>query len=212
MWPTINRYVKSWKKVDDFTFEVETSATSYDLPLVLGVTTWASSFKIVPKHIFEKQADISAFRNTYPVCLGPYLSRNSTRTVTGQSGRSATTGKSLGVGMWNRRPKYALYKDFGTEDKRVLSFIQNQYDIDTFMGPDSIKAAQAKSANIETFNPLMPYHNMDDACQYGISMNDIKSPYDKLEVRLVLALALDLKSVGINALSGEFKALRPCPW
>jgi peptide/nickel transport system substrate-binding protein len=203
----VNRYVKSWKKVDDFTFEVETNATSYDLPLVLGVTTWASAFKVVPKHIFEKQADVSTFRNTYPVCLGPYTLKEFDPNGYWALWQKRDDWKNSSWGWYGEpAPKYVLYKDFGTEDKRVLSFIQNQYDIDTFMGPDSIKAAQAKSTNIETFNPLMPYHNMDDACQYGILMNDIKAPYDKLEVRWALALAMDLKSVGINALSGEFKA------
>jgi peptide/nickel transport system substrate-binding protein len=47
---------------------------------------------------------------------------------------------------------------------------------------------------------------MDDACQYGILINNIKPPYDQKEVRWALALALDMKSVGVNALSGEYKA------
>jgi peptide/nickel transport system substrate-binding protein len=173
----------------------------------MGVETWGGRLNIVPKHIFEQQEDVSQFRNSYPVCLGPYTLKEFD-----PSGYWA---------LWERRedweqsawgwkgepkPKYVLYKDFGTEEKRVLALTRNLYDIDTFMSPDSIKAAQAYSEYVQTWNPLLSYHNMDDACQYGILINNIKPPYDQLEVRWALALALDVKNIGINALNGEFKA------
>ncbi len=203
----VNRYVKSYKKVDDFTIELETANPAYDITIFLGVETWASRLTIVPKHVYEKQADIAAFRNTYPVCLGPYTLKEFDPNGYWAVWQRRDDWKNSSWGWYGEpKAKYVLYKDFGTEDKRVLSFIQNQYDIDTFMSPDSIKAAQAKSANIQTFNPKLSYHNMDDACQYGLLMNDIKPPFDKVEVRWALALSIDLKSVGINALNGEFKA------
>jgi peptide/nickel transport system substrate-binding protein len=203
----VNSYVKSYTKVDDYTMQLTTAASAYDIMIFLGVETWASRLTIVPKHIFEKQADVSAFRNTYPVCLGPYTLKEFDPNGYWAVWQKRDDWKNSAWGWYGEpAPKYVLYKDFGTEDTRVLSFIQNQYDIDTFMSPDSIKAAQAKSPNIQTFNPKLSYHNMDDACHYGLLMNDIKAPYDKVEVRWALALALDLKSVGINALNGEFKA------
>ncbi len=203
----ITQYVKSYKKIDDYTFEVETNKPAYDITIFMGVETWASRFTIVPKHIYEKQADVSQFRNTYPVCLGPYTLKEFDPSGYWALWQRREDYKNSSWG-WEGEPKakYVLYKDFGTEDKRVLAFTQNMYDVDTFMSPDSIKAAQANSKNIETWNPLMPYHNMDDACQYGLLINNLKEPYDKAEVRWAMALALDLKSVGINALSGEFKA------
>ena len=103
-------------------------------------------------------------------------------------------------------PQYVLYKDIGPEETRSLSFVQNAYDADTFMSPDGIKAAQARNDNITTFSPQLPYHNMDDACSYGILLNLQKAPLDNVNVRWALALSIDLKSVAITALSGEFKA------
>ncbi len=47
---------------------------------------------------------------------------------------------------------------------------------------------------------------MNDACSYGIIMNQHKAPLDDANVRWALALSLDLQDVGINALSGQFKA------
>jgi len=203
----IQKFVKSYKKVDDYTFELETVRPAYDLTIFMGVETWASRFTIVPKHVFEKEADISQFRNTYPVCLGPYTLKEFDPSGYWALWQRRDDYKNSSWG-WEGEPKakYVLYKDFGSEDKRVLAFTQNMYDVDTFMSPDSIKAAQSNSKNIETWNPLMPYHNMDDACQYGLLINNLKEPYNKPEVRWALALALDLQNVGINALSGEFKA------
>jgi peptide/nickel transport system substrate-binding protein len=204
---TVTNYVKEYSQIDDYTIELETNQPAYNIHQTLGVNTWGSAFNIVPKHIYEQQDDISAFRNTYPVCLGPY-----TMTEFDPSGYWALWEKrdDWENSAWGWKgepaPKYVLYKDFGTEEKRVLALTQNLYDVDTFMSPDSIKAAQAYSENVETWNPFVPYHNMDDACQYGILINNIKPPYDQKEVRWALALALDMKSVGVNALSGEYKA------
>ena len=203
----ITGYVKAYTKIDDYTFEVETLEPTYDFSLRMGVETWGGRLNIVPKHIYEKEADVSTFRNSHPVCLGPYTLKEFDPSGYWALWERREDWKNSAWG-WKAEPKakYVLYKDFGTEDKRVLAFTQNLYDVDTFMSPDSIKAAQAGSEYIKTWNPYMPYHNMDDACQYGVLINNLKEPYNILEVRWALALALDLKNIGINALSGEFKA------
>lgn len=207
----ITRYVKGYTKVDDYTFEVETVNPAYDLHTVLGVYTWGSPLIPVPKHVFEKQEDVSQFKNTYPVTLGPYVVK-----AFDPNGfwilweRREDWQRSAWGWMGEPKPKYVLYKDFGPEETRVLAFVQNEYDVDTFMSPDSIKAAQARNPYITTFSDRMPYHNMDDACSYGILINQLRPPLDKAEVRWALALLLDVKSIGINALSGEFK-VSPLP-
>ena len=39
---------------------------------MLGVYTWGSAFNIVPEHVFSQVENLSEYRNTYPVTLGPY--------------------------------------------------------------------------------------------------------------------------------------------
>lgn len=205
----ITTYVKSYKKVDNYTVEIETLAPAYDFVTVMGVYTWSSPFITIPKHIFEQQEDISQFRNTYPVTLGPYTVKEFDPNGFWQLWELREDWQRSAWGWMDEdgfMPKYVLYKDFGPEETRSLSFIQNQYDVDTFMSPDSIKAAQARNEHIQTFSPNMPYHNMDDACSYGVLLNLQRAPFDQLEVRWALALSMDLKSVGINAVSGEFVA------
>src|SRR5215813_1353165 len=203
----VTSYIKTYKKIDNYTLEFETNNPAYDFSTVMGVYTWGSAFIPVPKHIFEKQADVSAFRNTNPVTLGPYTVKDFDPNGFWQLWvRRDDWQRSSWGWMGEPKPKYVLYKDFGPEETRSLAFIQNKYDVDTFMSPDSIKAAQTKNDAIKTFSPKLPYHNMDDACSYGVLFNMQKPPLDKVEVRWALALALDIKSVGINALSGQFKA------
>ena len=101
-------------------------------------------------------------------------------------------------------PKYVLYKDFGPEETRSLSFIQNQYDVDTFMSPDSIKAAQGAMTKSPPSRRICPITTWMMPALMAFLMNMQKAPLDNVAVRWALALALDLKMVGINSLSGEF--------
>jgi len=205
----ITSYIKpdSWKAIDKYTFEVETQKPAYDFATVMGVYSWASPFIPVPKHVFEKQADVTTFKNDNPVTLGPYTVKAFDPNGFWQVWQLRDDWKRSGWGnLGTPAPKYVLYKDFGAEETRTLAFVKNQYDEDTFMSPDSIQAAQAKNPAIQTFSPTMPFNDMNDACSYGVYINQQKAPFDKPEVRWALALSLDLQTIGITAVNGQFKA------
>jgi peptide/nickel transport system substrate-binding protein len=205
--PVITNYVKSYEKVDDYTVRIETVKPAYDFVTTLGVYTWGSAFNIVPKHVFEKVEDLTAFKNEYPVTLGAYTLKS--YDPNGQWHlweRREDWDRSATAPLGMPAPKYVFYKNFGDEQTRTLAFIKNEYDVDTFMSPDSIQAAQAQNPRIRTFSPTFPFHDMNDACSYGVLINNLKPPLDKPEVRWALALSLDLQSVGINAMSGQIKA------
>jgi len=205
--PTINAYVKSWKKIDDYTLEIDTKAPAYDFTTVLGVYTWGSALNILPKHVFEKAGDLTTFKNNPPVTLGPYTVKSFDPNGQWQLWQLRDDWQRSGWGALGQpAAKYVWYKNFGDEQTRSLAFIKNQYDVDTFMSPDSIAAAQKQNPAITTFSKTLPYHDMGDACSYGIQMNMAKAPYDKAEVRWALALSLDLQSVVINSMSGQIKA------
>jgi peptide/nickel transport system substrate-binding protein len=204
----IANYVKSWKIVDPYTFEIETVAPAFDVQTVMGVYTWGAQFVPVPKHVFEPQGDnVVTFENTNAVTLGPYKIKEFDPNGFWQLWELREDWERSGWGnLGTPKPKYVLYKDFGPEETRALAFVQNQYDVDTFMSPDSIQAAQARNPKIETFSPTFPFHDMNDACSYGIYINLGKSPYDLPEVRWALALSINLSQVGISSVSGQFKA------
>lgn len=203
-------YIKdgSWTKVDDYTMDVETANPAYDFQTVMGVYSWGSLFTIVPKHIYEPLGDqVVTYKGAPAVTLGPYKIKEFDPNGFWQLWELRDDWQRSGWGnLGTPKPKYVLYKDFGAEETRTLAFVQNQYDVDTFMSPDSIAAAKARNPAIETFSPTLPYHDMNDACSYAVYINQLKSPFDKPEVRWALALGLDLQQVGISAVSGQFKA------
>jgi peptide/nickel transport system substrate-binding protein len=204
----INTYIveDSWEQIDDYTVEVETVNPAYDFQQTMGVKTWGSRFVPLPKHRFETYDDPCTDPNTYPLSLGPYVLKEFDPNgfwhlweLREDWERTAWADLDQDGYM----PKYVLYKDYGPEEVRSLSFVQNAYDVDTFMSPDTIKAVQALNDKVTTFAPTMPYHNMDDACVWGMLINMQKPPYDLKNVRWALALAMDLESITINAVSGE---------
>lgn len=203
-------YIKdaSWTKVDNYTFEVETVNPAYDFQTVMGVYSWGSLFTIVPKHIYEPLGDaVVTYKAAPAVTLGPYKIKEFDPNGFWQLWELRDDWQRSGWGnLGTPKAKYVLYKDFGAEETRTLAFVQNQYDVDTFMSPDSIAAAKARNPAIETFSPTLPYHDMNDACSYAVYINQQKAPFDKPEVRWALALGLDLQQVGISAVSGQFKA------
>ena len=201
-------YIKSYKKIDDYTFEVETVNPSYDLTTRLGVYTWGTPFNWVPKHVFEPLGDeVVTFQNAPAVTLGPYKIKEFDPNGFWQLWELRDDWQNSSWGnLGEPKPKYILYKDFGAEETRALAFVQNQYDVDTFMSPDSIDAAKARNPKVETFSSTFPYPDMNDACSYGVYINQQRAPYDMPEVRWALALSLNLSQVGISAMSGQFKA------
>lgn len=201
-------FLKDWKKIDDYTFEVETQKPSYDFVTRMGVYTWGSHIVWLPEHVLAPIGDeIVTYNNEKPVLLGPYTVKEYDPNGFWQLWEKRDDWERSGWGnLGEPTPKYILYKDFGTEETRSLAFVQNQYDIDTFMSPDTIEAAQKRNPAIETFAPVFPFHDMNDACGWGVYFNLQKSPYDIKELRWALALSLDLQQVGISALNGQFKS------
>ncbi|WDR06015.1 ABC transporter substrate-binding protein [Devosia rhodophyticola] len=200
--------IKSWNVIDKYTIEFETAEPSYDFQTAMGVYSWGAQFVPVPKHIFEPQGDdVVSFKNTNAVTLGPYKIKAFDPNGFWQLWERRDDWERSGWGnLGEPKAKYVLYKDFGPEETRTLAFVQNQYDVDTFMSPDSIQAAKGRNPAVQTFSATMPFHDMNDACSWGVYINQEKAPFDKSEVRWALALGLDLKQVGITALSGQFKA------
>lgn len=201
-------FLKDWKKIDDYTIEVETLEPAYDFVTRFGVYTWGSHIVWLPEHVFAPLGDeVVSYENQNPVLLGPYTVKSFDPNGFWQLWERRDDWERSGWGsvLGEPKPKYVLYKDFGTEETRSLAFVQNQYDIDTFMSPDTIEAAQSRNEAIQTFSPVFPFHDMNDACGWGVYFNNQIAPYDKKELRWALALSLDLEQVGISSLNGQFK-------
>lgn len=197
--------VKSMKAKDDFTIEVETIAAETRLAQKLGVVIWGNAFRIMPKHIWEKE-DPTQFKFSDPIGVGPY--KLTKRDPQGswflyekrEDWQKSTVGKIGEPG-----PKYILFKYFGPEEKRIMAAIQHDIDVLQDITPESWDILRQKDEYAEAWYKNFPYATMDDPCQRGMSFNNLKEPYNNDDVKWALALMTDIKNVSLGTFGGMLR-------
>lgn len=198
--------VKSMKAVDKYTIEVETVQPEAKLAQKLGVVIWGNTFRVVPKHIWEKE-DPKAFKFSNPVGVGPY--KLAKRDPQGYwflwEKREDWKKSDVGQIVGEPGPKYILFKFFGPEEKRIMAAIQHDMDILQDITPESWDILRQKNEYARAWYKEFPYAAMDDPCERGISFNCTKAPYDNPDVRWALALATDIKNVSMATFGGMLR-------
>ena len=182
--------------VDKYTLNIETNAPNPRLQQQLGVLIVSSQFLIVPKHIWEN-VDAATYENNPPVGSGPYklnsFDPNGTWFLWERREDWDRTDVGMIYGM--PKPKYILFKAYGTEEKRVLAAVNNDLDVLMDISPESWEILRTGNSDAEAWFANFPWADFDDPCERGMMLNWAVPPYDKVEVRWALALATDMISV-----------------
>jgi peptide/nickel transport system substrate-binding protein len=157
---------------------------------------------IMPKHIFEKQADVTKYDFNPPVTLGAYTLKN--------------FDPNGGWFIWQKRddwqkttlarfgepgPKYVAYIDPGPPDKRVILQQNHQLDIIHDTSPEGVFALVKSSPSSRGWFKGFPYAHPDPTLPMVIFNNQLdkfKSP----DVRWALALLIDIKAVDMASYRG----------
>ncbi len=194
------------KVVDKYTVEVEAVSPNPRLEQSLGAFLCGTYFQIVPKHIWEN-VDVLTFENNPPVGSGPYVLNSYDPNGNWFLWARREDWERTDVGMIEGmpKPKYILYKSYGTEEKRLLAAIQNDLDIMYDISPESFEVLREKNSTAMAWYNFFPWADMDDPCERGIELNWAKSPYEKVEVRWALALATDIASVSQATYNGMLR-------
>ena len=199
------------KLVDKYTLEVQTVNPYPRLQQVLGTTIASNSFRVVAKHIWEKQ-DPTKFENYPPVTISPYVLKSND--PNGQwflyERRADWQRTDTAMVAGEPKPKYVLYRFWGPEEKRILAAIQNDLDILMDITPESWDILKDKNKNAQAWLKDFPYAAFDDPCVRGVVLNTSKPPYDKKEVRWALALATDIQGVSMATFNGMLR-VSPLP-
>ena len=149
--------------------------------------------RFFPKHIFEKQADPTLFTfNPYVGC-GPYKldSFDPQGNWTAWVKRDDWAKSPTGIMYGEPKPKYIIYQYFANEGAQILAQINHQLD-SAELSADGLKALLAQSKTSRAYQPTFPYVVNNDPCITGILFNTARPPFDKVEVRWALVLALNI--------------------
>jgi len=149
--------------------------------------------RIMPKHVFEKEADPVQFTfNPYVGC-GPYKlhSFDPQGFWTAWEKRADWDKSPTGILYGEPKAKYIVIQAFDNEGAQILSQINHELDV-TELSADGLKALLAQSKTSRAYQPTFPFVVNNDPCITGILFNTARKPFDNVDIRWALVLAIDI--------------------
>ncbi|NUQ03366.1 MAG: ABC transporter substrate-binding protein [Anaerolineae bacterium] len=149
--------------------------------------------RIFPKHIFEQQEDPTLFTfNPYVGC-GPYKlhSFDPQGSWTAWEKRADWDKSPTGILYGEPQPRYIIFQYFADEGAQILAQLTHQLDV-AELSADGLKALLAQSTSSRAYQPTFPFVVNNDPAITGILFNTAKAPFDNVDVRWALTLAIDI--------------------
>lgn len=162
---------------------------------------WGSTF-MMPKHIFEKEADPVAFKFNPPVSLGAYTLKDFDPNGKWYLWQRREDWKRTSVALLGDVDvQYAMYIDPGPSDKRVIAQTAHQLDVIHDITPEGrITLARNSPTSVGWFKSF-PWAHPDPTLP-SVIYNNEKPGLDKKEVRWALTLAIDIAQVAMASYKG----------
>jgi peptide/nickel transport system substrate-binding protein len=183
--------VEAVSAVDDYTVQVDLKQANSRFHTTF-LDRWGCT-RFFPKHIFEKETDPVLFTfNPYVGC-GPYKlhSFDAQGGWTAWEKREDWDKSPTGILYGEPQPKYVIYQYFADEGAQILSQLTHQLDV-TELSADGLKALLAQSETSRAYQPTFPFVVNNDPCITGVLFNTARAPFDNVDVRWALILAIDI--------------------
>jgi peptide/nickel transport system substrate-binding protein len=167
------------------------------------VVRWGACF-IMPKHIFEKQADITTFTFNPPVSIGPYTLKDfdpQGHWYLWEKRPDWQRTTLARLGSLENAPKYAMYIDGGTSDVKVMSQRNHQLDVIHDMAVEGVISLKRNNPTSRTWFPNFPWGHPDPTLVSCI-LNLAKPGLNNRDVRWALALSLDITRLAMASYRG----------
>jgi peptide/nickel transport system substrate-binding protein len=183
--------VSSVTAVDDFTiiFNLLKSNSRFHTRFV---DRWGCT-RFFPKHIFEKQADPVQFSfNPYVGC-GPYKlhSFDAQGTWTAWEKRVDWNKSPTGILYGEPKPKYIIFKNFDNDDDQIQAQLDHQLDY-AELSSNGFADLLSTSKTSRAYGLTFPFVVNNDPCITGILFNTARAPFDNVDVRWALLLAINI--------------------
>ncbi len=158
---------------------------------------------IMPKHIFEKEADPITFEFNPFVGTGPYKlhSFDPSGYWTIWEKRADWDKSPTGILYGEPKPKYIVIQAFANEGAKILAQLTHQLDA-VDLSAEGLKAALAQGKSNRAYQLTFPWVVNNDPAITGLTFNTAKAPYDNAEVRWALLLAIDIAEYEGQAVDG----------
>ena len=183
--------VESVSAPDDYTVEFHLNQPNSRFHTTF-LDRWGCT-RIFPKHIFEQQEDPVLFTfNPYVGC-GPYKlhSFDPQGAWTAWEKREDWDKSPTGIMYGEPQPQYIIYQYFADEGAQILSQLTHQLDV-AELSADGLKALLAQAETSRAYQPTFPFVVNNDPAITGITFNVARAPYDNVDVRWALTLAIDI--------------------
>ena len=152
---------------------------------------WAACY-MMPKHIFEKQADPLAYKFNPPISLSAYTLKDFDPNGKWFLWQRREDWQKTSLGRFGQPgPKFAMYIDPGPSDKRIIAQTAHDLDFIHDCTPEGrITLAKNSPTSVGWFKSF-PWAHPDPTLP-AVIYNNEKPGLDKKEVRWALTLAIDI--------------------
>lgn len=162
---------------------------------------WGACF-LMPKHIFEKEADPLAFKFNPPVGLGAYTLKDFDPQGDWYLWQRREDWQRTSVAKFGMPgPKYAMYINPGPSDKKVIAQTSKQLDVIHDIAPEGMITLAKTNPNSKGWFKSFPWAHPDPTLP-AVILNHSKPPYEMKEVRWALTLAIDIVRVAMASYRG----------
>jgi peptide/nickel transport system substrate-binding protein len=193
-------YVASMDKPDNYTVVFNLSKPNSRFHGLFTVR-WSACF-MMPKHIFEKQADPLAYKFNPMVSLGAYTLKDYDPNGNWYLWQRRDDWQRTSLGQWGQpAPKYAMYMSPGPSDKKVMAQKSQELDVIHDMAPEGMITLAKTNPNSIGWFKSFPWAHPDPTLPAVILNNERPGLSDK-NVRWALTLSIDIVRVAMASYRG----------
>ena len=193
-------FVASMEKTDNYTVVIKLTKPNSRFHGLFTVR-WGACF-MMPKHIFEKEADPVAFTFNPPVSLGTYTLKDFDPNGTWFLWEKRKDWQKTSLGRWGEpAPQFAMYIAPGPSDKKVIAQTQKELDVIHDIAPEGMITLAKTNPTSKGWFKSFPWAHPDPTLP-AVIYNNERPGLDKKEVRWALTLSIDIVRVAMASYRG----------